>query len=102
MEDDRLNEYDIFNMDLLCVYFRMNYFFEIKLMSMDKEKNGKLRRIFVLVCVIFFLKVFWILEKLLYEFWGYIDEILDFSWLKNVSEYIYGIENICMVCMVNF
>lgn len=92
VEDDRSNEIDIPEMDPSCVYFTMNQLSELKPLSSDKDKNGKLRRTSDSACVVLPPKVFRISEKPLHEFQGHTSEVLDLSWSKNdVSDCIYGI-----------
>ncbi|KAJ8446237.1 hypothetical protein Cgig2_016008 [Carnegiea gigantea] len=83
VEDDRSSEFDIPDMDPSCVYFAMNHQSELKPLTTDKEKNGKLRRTSDSACVILPPKVFRLLEKPLHEFQGHTCEVLDLSWSKN-------------------
>lgn len=83
VEDDRSNEIDIPDMDPSCVYFTMNHSSELKPLSSDKEKNGKLKRTSDSACVVLPPKVFRIVEKPLHEFQGHTSEVLDLSWSKN-------------------
>lgn len=83
VEDDRSSEIDVPEMDPSCVYFAMDQQSELKPLSTDKEKNGKLRRTSDSACVVLPPKVFRILEKPFHEFQGHTSEILDLSWSKN-------------------
>lgn len=83
VEDDRSSEFDIPEMDPSCVYFAMNHQSELKPLSTDKEKNGKLRRTSDSACVILPPKVFRLLEKPLHEFQGHTCKVLDLSWSES-------------------
>jgi len=97
VEDDISSKFDIPEMDASCVYFAMNHQSELKPLSTDKEKNGKLKRTSDSACVILPPKVFRLLEKPLHEFQGHTSEVLDLSWSKNnVSEGIYVTLVLCM------
>ncbi|KAL2921770.1 putative WD repeat-containing protein C3H5.08c [Bienertia sinuspersici] len=83
VEDERSNEVDIPDMDPSCVYFTMNHSSELKPLSHEKEKNGKLRRNSDSACVVLPPKVFRISEKPVHEFQGHTSEVLDLSWSKS-------------------
>lgn len=86
VEDERLTEVDIPEIDPSCIYFTVNHLSELKPLFMDKEKISilkSLRRTSESACVVFPPKVFRILEKPLHEFHGHSGEILDLSWSKN-------------------
>ncbi|KAJ8435214.1 hypothetical protein Cgig2_028400 [Carnegiea gigantea] len=83
VEDDRSNEHDIPDMDPSCVYFTMDHLSELKPLSMDRGKSGKLRRTSDSACVVLPPKVFRLLEKPLHEFQGHTGEILDISWSRH-------------------
>ncbi|KAG6655201.1 WD repeat-containing protein YMR102C-like [Carya illinoinensis] len=86
VEDERSNELDIPEIDPSCIYFTVDHLSELKALSVDREKMGKLkslRKTSDSACVIFPPKVFRILEKPLHEFHGHSGEISDLSWSNN-------------------
>ncbi|KAK4845540.1 hypothetical protein QYF36_006280 [Acer negundo] len=86
VEDERLNEHDIPEIDPSCIYFTVNHLSELKPVFIDKEKLSilrSLRKTSDSACVIFPPKVFRLLEKPLHEFFGHSGEILDLSWSRN-------------------
>ncbi|KAL5738638.1 hypothetical protein ACOSP7_031399 [Xanthoceras sorbifolium] len=86
VEDERLNEHDIPEIDPSCIYFTVNHLSELKPVFIDKEKLSMLRSLRKTsdsACVIFPPKVFRLLEKPLHEFYGHSGEILDLSWSTN-------------------
>lgn len=86
VEDERMTELDIPEIDPSCIYFTVNHLSELKPLYMDKEKISilrSLRKTSESACIIFPPKVFRILEKPLHEFHGHSGEILDLSWSKN-------------------
>lgn len=90
VEDERLTEVDIPEIDPSCIYFTVNHLSELKPLFMDKKKISilkSLRRTSESACVVFPPKVFRILEKPLHEFHGHSGEILDLSWSKNNVSY---------------
>lgn len=83
VEDERAGALDIPEIDPSCFYFTVNHLSELKLLFVDKNKMGNLRKTSDSACVIFPLKVFRILDRPIHEFHGHTDEILDLSWSKN-------------------
>ncbi|GAB2221882.1 hypothetical protein Drorol1_Dr00013074 [Drosera rotundifolia] len=82
VEDDRLNDLDIPDVDPSCLYFTMNHLSELKTIGSQKEKRS-LRKTTDSACVVIPPNVFRLLEKPIHEFRGHTGEILDLSWSKN-------------------
>ncbi|KAK9035754.1 hypothetical protein V6N11_077785 [Hibiscus sabdariffa] len=86
LESERSGNSDIHGVNPSCVYFTVNDFSELVPLDMDKEKNGKSKRVKKVsdsTCVIFPQKVFRIMDKPIHEFRGHCGEVLDLSWSKN-------------------
>ncbi|XP_044477531.1 WD repeat-containing protein 44-like isoform X2 [Mangifera indica] len=86
IEDDRLDRFDIQDLDPSCLYFTINHLSQITPLDVDKEKVDKtknLRSSSDSTCVVLPPKVFRILEKPLHEFQGHSSEVLDLSWSRN-------------------
>lgn len=86
VEDERMNEHDIPEIDPSCLYFTVNHLSELKPVFVDKEKLSvlrSLRKTSDSACVIFPPKVFRLLERPVHEFFGHTGEILDLSWSNN-------------------
>ncbi|KAK8565688.1 hypothetical protein V6N12_059243 [Hibiscus sabdariffa] len=86
LESERSGNSDIHDANPSCVYFTVNDFSELVPLDIDKEKNGKSKRVKKVsdsTCVIFPQKVFRILDKPIHEFRGHCGEVLDLSWSKN-------------------
>ncbi|CAL1366423.1 unnamed protein product [Linum trigynum] len=83
LEDDRLNERDIPEIDPSCIYFTVDHLSELKPLTGNQEKTAKvrsLRKTSDSACIIFPPKVCRILEDPLHEFVGHSGDILDLSW----------------------
>lgn len=83
VEDERLNDVDIPDIDPSCIYFTMNHLSELAPLMAEKQKMSmlkNLRRTPDSACVIVPPKVFRILEKSVHEFHGHDGEVLDLSW----------------------
>ncbi|GMI66758.1 hypothetical protein like AT5G24320 [Hibiscus trionum] len=86
LESERSVDSEIHDVNPSCVYFTVNDFSELVPLNVDKEKNGKSKRVKKVsdsTCVIFPQKVFRILDKPIHEFRGHCGEVLDLSWSKN-------------------
>lgn len=108
VEDERCEEYDVFKMDFICIYFEVSNLFELRFVVVEKDGvNGgllmSLRKIMELVCVIIFLKIFCVVDKFVYEFVGYSGDIFDVLWFKNnVSVCIFEFDVLKLKFQVDF
>ncbi|KAK9039907.1 hypothetical protein V6N11_015090 [Hibiscus sabdariffa] len=85
IEDESLDKFDIQDLDLSCLYFRMNHLSQLTPLNVDKERMDKIKRLgrsSDSTCVIFPPKIFQISEKPLHEYQGHVGEILALSWSK--------------------
>lgn len=84
IEDVRIDNFDIHDVDPSSLYFSMNHLSKLDPLDVPKESVGKtkLKRSSSTACVIFPPKLFRILEKPLHEFSGHSGEVLDLSWSK--------------------
>lgn len=91
VEDDRLNDIDIPDIDPSCIYFTVNHLSELAPVMAEKQKMSmlkSLRKTSDSACVIVPPKVFRMLEKPVHEFHGHNGEVLDLSWSSdNVRNY---------------
>lgn len=86
VEDERLNEFDITDVDPSCLYFTVNNLSELAPLMAEKQKISMLKSLKKTrnsACVIFPPKVFRIVEKPVHEFHGHKGEVLDLSWSKD-------------------
>ncbi|MBA0715025.1 hypothetical protein Golax_013959 [Gossypium laxum] len=86
LESELSGNSDIHDVNPSCVYFTVNNFSELVPLHVDKEKNGKSKRVKKVsgsTCVILPQKVFRILDKPIHEFRGHCGEVLDLSWSKS-------------------
>ncbi|XP_071728918.1 uncharacterized WD repeat-containing protein C3H5.08c-like [Rutidosis leptorrhynchoides] len=86
VEDERLNEIDIPDVDPSCLYFSVNNLSELSPLMAEKQKINMLKSLKKTknsACVIFPPKVFRILEKPVHEFHGHKGDVLDLSWSKD-------------------
>lgn len=86
VEDERLNERDIPDVDLSCVYFSVNEVSGLRPLLVEKDKINKsndLHRTPDSACIVFPPKIFRVQELPLHVFQGHSGEILDLSWSKN-------------------
>lgn len=90
VEDERLDEKDVPDVDPSCLYFTVNNLSELAPLAADKQKISMvktLKKTKNSACVIFPPKVFRIREKPVHEFYGHKGDVLDLSWSKdNVSK----------------
>ncbi|KAB1215515.1 WD repeat-containing protein 44 [Morella rubra] len=83
IEDERLDDIDVLEIDPSCVYFKMNHHSELASLDVERGKLGKTEKLWKSSdsgCVILPPKVFRILEKPLHEFHGHNGDVLDLSW----------------------
>ncbi|PWA95728.1 G-protein beta WD-40 repeat-containing protein [Artemisia annua] len=83
VEDERLNDIDIPDIDPSCIYFTVNHLSELAPLMAEKQKVSmlqSLRKTSDSACVIIPSKVFRILENPVHEFHGHNGEVLDLSW----------------------
>ncbi|KAG9133978.1 hypothetical protein Leryth_004684 [Lithospermum erythrorhizon] len=86
MEDDRSGDVDIPDLDVSCMYYKLNHRYGLAPLAPENEKANKLnnlRKTADSACVIFPHKVFRILENPLHVFQGHTGEVLDISWSSN-------------------
>lgn len=86
IEDEKLDRFDIQDVDPSCLYFTINHLSQLTPFDLDKEKVDKtknFRKSSDSTCVILPPKVFRLLEQPLHEFQGHSSEVLDLSWSKN-------------------
>ncbi|MFQ6633427.1 hypothetical protein Gotur_012022 [Gossypium turneri] len=86
LESELSGNSDIHDVNPSCVYFTVNNFSELVPLHVDREKNGKSKRVKKVsgsTCVILPQKVFRILDKPIHEFRGHCGEVLDLSWSKS-------------------
>ncbi|XP_076956859.1 uncharacterized protein LOC143632168 [Bidens hawaiensis] len=86
VEDERLDEKDVPDVDPSCLYFTVNNLSELAPLVADNQKISMvktLKKTKNSACVIFPPKVFRILEKPVHEFYGHKGDVLDLSWSKD-------------------
>ncbi|XP_073315135.1 WD repeat-containing protein YMR102C isoform X1 [Primulina huaijiensis] len=86
VDDERLNERYIPDVDPSCVYFSVNELSELSPLMVEKDKINKsntLHRTPDSACIVFPPKIFQLQEVPLHVFQGHCGEILDLSWSKN-------------------
>ncbi|XP_076937519.1 uncharacterized protein LOC143605194 [Bidens hawaiensis] len=86
VEDERLDEKDVPDVDPSCLYFTVNNLSELAPLAANKQKISMvktLKKTKNSACVIFPPKVFRILEKPVHEFYGHKGDVLYLSWSKD-------------------
>lgn len=82
VEDERQNTFEILDNDPSCLYFSLNHVSKLTPLNVDKEMISRVKKLSKSKssCVVLPPKIFRVMEKPVYEFYGHSGEVLALSW----------------------